>query len=205
MSAVTHATAPQRKLKNFQIIGVETTSPLFRRFDTMNVRWDPFQDVMSLSDAVSRLMQDAVMRPGFAFTGSAVAPMNVIERNGQYIIQVALPGVKPEDVDVTTNQTTLTIKAHRDDLLPAVDSKESQGHLLVEFGAGDFERKVTLPKDFDADHIEAGFDRGILTIVVPIAQHAQPKRIAVKEGSRTIDDGSKLLKELTGAGGNGAH
>lgn len=166
----------------------------------MNVRWDPFRDTMSLSDAVNRLMQDAVMRPGFGFAGSAVAPMNVVERNGQYIVQVALPGVKPENVDVTTHQATLTLKARREDLLPVVDDKEAQGHLLVEFGAGEFERKVTLPKDIDADHIEASFERGILTIVIPIAQHAQPKRIAVKESTRTIDDGTQLLKELTGAG-----
>lgn len=171
----------------------------------MAMRWDPFRDAMSLSDAVNRLMQDAVMRPGFAFAATNEAPMNVIEHGGQYIVQVALPGVKPEDVEVTAHQTTLTVKARRDNLLPNVENKAEQGFLLAEFGASTFERKVTLPKDIDGDHITAAFDRGILTITVPIAQHAQPKRITVKEGAPAIDDGSKLLKEVAGSVGNSNH
>ncbi len=163
-------------------------------------RFDPFRDMMSLSDAVSRLMQEAVMRPGFGFNGTNSTPMNVFEQSGKYVVQVALPGVKPEDVDVTTHQATLTVKARRQDPFPqATDKEETQNHLLVEFGPGEFERQVTFPKDIDADHIEANFDRGILTIVVPIAQHAQPKRIAITEGRHAIDDGSKLLKEVAGS------
>jgi HSP20 family protein len=171
----------------------------------MAMRWDPFRDAMSLSDAVNRLMQDAVMRPGFAFTPGNEAPMNVIERSGQYIVQVALPGVKPEDVDVTAHQTTLTVKCRRGDLLPQAEPKTEQGYLLAEFGASEFERKVTLPKDVDADHITAAFERGVLTITLPIAQHAQPKRITVKEGAPAVDDGTQLLKELTGSVGNPNH
>jgi HSP20 family protein len=171
----------------------------------MATRTDPFRDMMSLSDAVGRLMQDAVMRPGFGFPGTITAPMNVIEQQGKYVVQVALPGVKPEDVDVTAHQTTMTVKGRCKQLLPEPTSKEEpQNHLLIEFGPGEFERQVALPKDIDAEHIEATFERGILTIVAPIAQHAQPKRISVTEKAPAIDDGSKLLKELTSST-NGAH
>lgn len=147
----------------------------------MAMRWDPFQDAVSLSDAVNRLMQDAVMRPGFSIGRIGEAPMNVIEHNDRYFVQVALPGVKPEDAEITSQQSTLTIKAKRFETLPSDVQGEHKGYLLAEFGPGEYIRSITLPKDFEAEHIEASFDRGVLTIVIPIAQHAQPRRIQVRE------------------------
>lgn len=149
----------------------------------MSARWDPFQQVVTLSDAVNRLMQDAVMRPGYALAASGEAPMNIIERQDSYFIQVALPGVHPEGVELTSQQNTITIKAHRDNPLPQMAGTEHLGYLLAEFGAGDLVRTVTLPKEFQADKIEASLDRGILTVKVPIAQSAQPRRISVGTNS----------------------
>jgi HSP20 family protein len=162
------------------------------RFDTMSVRWDPFQHVVTLSEAVNRLMQDAVMRPGYALAPSGEAPMNIVERQDTYFIQVALPGVRAEGVELTTQQNTITIKAHRDNPLPEMAGTEHLGYLLAEFGAGDLVRTVTLPKEFLADKIEASLEWGILTVKVPIADRAQPKRISVSEGS-------PAAKEITAA------
>ncbi len=164
----------------------------------MSVRWDPFQQVVTLSEAVNRLMQDAIMRPGYALAPSGEAPMNIVERGDCYFIQVALPGVRSEGVELTTQQNTVTIKAHRDNPLPEMAGTEHLGYLLAEFGAGDLVRTVTLPKEFQADKIEASLEWGILTVKVPIAERAQPKRISVVEGSLTT-------KELAAAGANSAH
>lgn len=158
----------------------------------MSARWDPFQQVVTLSDAVNRLMQDAVMRPGYALAASGEAPMNIVERQDTYFIQVALPGVRPEGVELTTQQNTLTIKAHRDNPLPQIAGTEHLGYLLAEFGAGDLVRTVTLPKEFQADQIEANLEWGILTVKVPIAQSAQPRRISISAGGQ--------VKEVAAAG-----
>ncbi len=145
----------------------------------MATNFDPFRQVLSLSDAVNQLMQDAVMRPGYAFSRSGEVPMNVLERQNAYYIQMAVPGVRPEDVEITHEARALTIKARRQNTLPQLDGTEKQGFLLAEFGPGEFLRAVTLPKDIDAEGVTATCELGILTITVPIAQSAQPKRIQV--------------------------
>jgi HSP20 family protein len=164
----------------------------------MSVRWDPFQHVVTLSEAVNRLMQDAVMRPGYALAQSGEAPMNIVERQDTYFIQIALPGVRPEGVELTTQQNTVTIKAHRDNPLPEMAGNEHLGYLLAEFGAGDLVRTVTLPKEFQADKIEASLEWGILTVKVPIAQSAQPRRISIAARSGAA-------KEVAAAGANTTH
>ncbi len=167
----------------------------------MSARWDPFQHVVTLSEAVNRLMQDAVMRPGYALAASGEAPMNIVERADAYFIQVALPGVRPEGVELTSQQNTITIKAHRDNPLPEMAGAEHLGYLLAEFGAGDLTRTVTLPKEFQANEIEASLDWGILTVKVPIAERAQPRRISVTTGGQPV----KELQELAAAGSSGAN
>lgn len=158
------------------------------------MNWEPFREAVTLSDAMNRLMREAYVQPGNTF--AHVAPMNVVEQAHQYLIQVALPGVNPDDVDITCERTSLTVKAHRD--VPwnfeSQSDQEKPSFLLNEFGEGTFTRTVTFPKPFTADAIEATFDRGILTIVAPIAQEAQPKKIKVTEGIP--------MKHLVGANGN---
>jgi HSP20 family protein len=167
----------------------------------MSARWDPFQQVVTLSEAVNRLMQDAVMRPGYALAASGEAPMNIVERQDTYFIQVALPGVRPEGVELTTQQNTLTIKAHRNNPLPEMAGTEHLGYLLAEFGAGDLVRTVTLPKEIQADQIEAHLEWGILTIKAPIAQSAQPRRITVSAGGQQVKEvAGQPVKEVAAAG-----
>jgi HSP20 family protein len=145
----------------------------------MATNYDPFRQVVSLADAVNRLMQDAVMRPGYAFSRGGEAPMNVIELADTYVIQVAMPGVHVTDIEVTSEQHTVTIQAQRKNTLPNSDQNEQVGYLLAEFSPGEFTRSVTLPKEFEADAIQAAFADGILTLTVPIAKRAQPKRISI--------------------------
>ncbi len=150
----------------------------------MAMNFDPFRHVVTLSDAVNRLMQDAVMRPGYAISRGGEVPMNVVERPDKYLFQVALTAVHVEDVSINSEQHTLTIQAIRKNILPSDAQSEDPGYLLAEFGPGEFTRTVTLPKEFDAEGIQAQFLDGILTVTIPIAQRAQPKRIAVSVGSR---------------------
>lgn len=148
-------------------------------------RWDPIRDMTSLRDAMDQLMERAVLRPGTfgglgAFGGSSVGLMNVFESGNRYICQVLLPGVIANDIELTVRQNTLSLKAK----LPEPVSEETQKdatYLLREFGAGEFTRSVSFPKDVDGDAVQAQLEHGVLTIAIPLAQHAQPRRIEITQ------------------------
>jgi HSP20 family protein len=108
-----------------------------------------------------------------------VPALDVAERGDAYVIHVELPGVSPEQVDVSFEQNVLTIRGTK----PASFDVAAEGELRV-FAAervhGGFERAVRLPEFVDADRIEASFTNGLLSITVPKAQAAQPRRIAIR-------------------------
>ncbi len=150
-------------------------------------RWDPIREATSLRDAMNQLFEQAVMRPGFGpfagvtgVNGGVIGQMNVLEAEGKYVCQVLLPGVNPDAIDLTVRQNTLSLKV----TLPEPFSEElvkKSTYLLREFGAGEFSRSITFPKDVNGDAVEAHYERGILTLEIPVAQHAQPKRISIRE------------------------
>lgn len=145
-------------------------------------RWDPFGDMTSLRDAMNQLMESAVLRPGVGFGGAlgatAFGQMNVFESKNRYICQVLLPGVSTEGIDLTVRQNTLTVKAKLPELFEGEALKEATT-LLREFGSGEFTRSISLPKDVDGEGVSAQLEHGVLTIAIPLAQHAQPRRIQI--------------------------
>lgn len=151
-------------------------------------RWDPIREATSLRDAMNQLFEQAVMRPGFGpysdINTGAIGQMNVLEAEGKYYCQILLPGVNPDSIDLTVRQNTLTIKVTLSEPFSEELLKKST-YLLREFGAGEFSRAITFPKDVNGDAVEARFDRGILTLEIPLAEHAQPKRISIRESEGT--------------------
>lgn len=161
-------------------------------------RWDPIREATTLRDAMGQLFEQAVMAPGFVGLGATGVggQMNILEADGRYHCQILLPGVSPDAIELTGRQNTLTVTAKVPETLPE-DVRKNATYLLREFGAGEFSRSVTLPKDVDGNKIEAHYDRGILTIVVPLAQHAQPKRIAIREASPSATQPTQFVEEKT--------
>ena len=144
--------------------------------------WNPAREVTTLRDAVSQIFEQAVMRPDFnPWVGGGVGQMNVAEVGNRYYCQVLLPGASADSIDLTAKQNTLTIKAKLPELLPE-ELRKNALYLLHEFGAGEFSRAITLPKDIDGEHIEARYSNGVLSVLIPVAEHAQPKRITIREG-----------------------
>jgi HSP20 family protein len=117
-------------------------------------------------------------------TGSRVwvPAMDVAERGDAYVIHAELPGVSPEQVDVSFEQNVLTIRGTK----PASFDVQAEGEVRV-FAAervhGRFERSVRLPEFVDADRIDANFTNGLLTVTVPKAQAAQPRKITIRGAS----------------------
>ena len=119
-----------------------------------------------------------------AFSGSLanrvwVPAMDVAERGDAYLVQAELPGVSPDQVDVSFEQNVLTIRGTK----PASFDVASEGEVRV-FAAervhGSFERSVRLPEFVDADRIDANFANGLLTVTVRKAQAAQPRKITIR-------------------------
>jgi len=131
------------------------------------VRTDPFRDV-------DRLFQQLW---GGQNNGRVLTmPMDAYRKDDSFLIRVDLPGVELETVDLTVEENVLTIKAERP-VPPAADGVES---VVSERPYGTFTRQVFLGTNLDTEHIEAEYEAGVLTVVIPVAAHAKPRRIEVK-------------------------
>jgi HSP20 family protein len=110
-----------------------------------------------------------------------VPAMDVAERGDAYIVQAELPGVSPEQVEVSFEQNVLTIRGAK----PAGFEVGNEGEFRVfaaERAHGNFERAVRLPEFIDTDRIAAKFDNGLLSVTVPKAAAAQPRKITIDVG-----------------------
>lgn len=160
-------------------------------------RWDPFGEVTTLRDAMGQLFEQAFLRPGYSASGSFLGQMNVIEAEGQYRCQIVVPGVRPEDIDLTVRQNTLTLKMTVKDTFSG-DQLKNATYLLHEFGPGEFTRSITFPKDVDGNRVEARYERGLLLVSIPLAAHAQPKRISITETQSDQTTGKFIEEKAEG-------
>ena len=149
------------------------------------MRWDPFQDLRSAQDEMAQMSPMLAHalglhgQPQGSDRATAWAPaLDISERKDAYLVTVELPGLKPEDLDITMEDGLLTIQGERQF---TSESSEQQFH-RVERRYGAFRRSITLPAHVMAEEIQASFEDGVLQILVPKAEEAKPKRIRVRPG-----------------------
>ena len=147
------------------------------------VRWEPFEDAMSLRDAMSRLFDESLVRHGpfgiwpFASqdSGSTLA-VDMYETDGDVMVKASLPGLKPEEVDITIAGNALEIRGERKE-----ETEEKRGdYYYKERSFGTFQRSLTLPVEIRADEAEATFENGVLTLKMPKAEQAKAKQIKIQ-------------------------
>ena len=147
-------------------------------------RWDPFRDLLSIQEEMNQLFGRALGQPQQGtgtgeVAGRMWAPaLDISERKDAYLVTVELPGVKPQDVDVTLEDGVLTVTGER---RFTEESSDQQFH-RVERRYGSFRRSITLPAHVVADQIQATMDGGVLEILVPKAEEAKPKHIEIRAG-----------------------
>lgn len=107
--------------------------------------------------------------------------LDIAERENELLVKAELPGMKPEDLNVSVEGNVLTIDGEK--IVSEEEKKENFYHNERRFGA--FRRTVTLPTSVDADNIQASYDNGVLTIVIPKSEAAKPKKIKVREHALT--------------------
>jgi HSP20 family protein len=133
----------------------------------MLMRTDPFRDLDRLTEA----MLGTRARP-------AVMPMDAYRQDESFVIHLDLPGVTPDTIDLTVEQNVLTVRAERKP--PVADSAE---RVVDERTHGVFSRQLFLGDTLDADRLAADYDAGVLTITIPIAEKAKPRRVEIGGGS----------------------
>ena len=120
-----------------------------------------------------------------------VAPMDVCETDRGYEVNIALPGVRPEDIELTVQQNTLTVRgqySYQNQHNNQHDGQQSQhkNWLMHEMASGTFERTITFPRPIDADKVQTRYENGILTVTVPVSEAGRPKRIAIGSGQSQV-------------------
>ncbi len=143
------------------------------------VRWEPFRDLISLREAMDRLFEESFVRPRtewLAPLGAETLAVDMYETDDAIVVKSAIPGIKPEDLDISIANDSLTIKGE------TKFEEEVQEELFIrqERRYGSFCRSLTIPMPVVADKAEAEFENGILTLRLPKAEEVKPKPIQVK-------------------------
>jgi len=142
------------------------------------VRWDPLREMVTLREAVDRLMAESFVRPGtaFPFLGVEGPAVDMYQNKDEIIVKAAIPGVKPEDIEIQVTGDILTIKGELKD----EEKIEEGNYLRKERHFGQFLREFSLPTQVSADKAKAEFEHGVLTLRMPKAEAVKPKSITVK-------------------------
>ena len=127
---------------------------------------DPFRDF----DRLTQQIFGTTNRP-------AVMPMDAWREGDRFVIEFDLPGVAPESIDLDVERNVLTVRAER------VARNGDWEMLATERPRGVFSRQLVLGDNLDLDRIEAGYEDGVLRLIVPVAEKAKPRKIEVSTGS----------------------
>jgi len=142
-------------------------------------RWRPFSELMSLRQAMDRLFDGSFVQPSHALatlSEAATPALDVYQTPNEVVVKAALPGIKPDDVNIDITGDTLTIKGET----KAKQEIKRDDYLYQERRYGTFSRSVVLPGGLKPDRAEATMDDGVLTLTIPKAEELKPKSIKVK-------------------------
>jgi HSP20 family protein len=133
----------------------------------MLMRTDPFRDLDRFTEAVF----GTTARP-------AAMPMDAYRDDSTFVVHLDLPGVDADSIDLTVEQNVLTVHAERK---PPVG--EGAERVVAERSYGVFSRQLFLGETLDADRLSADYDAGVLTLTIPIAERAKPRKVEVTGGT----------------------
>jgi len=128
----------------------------------MLMRFDPFRDV------------DRLLEQSFGGDRTPTMPMDAYRRGENFFVHIDLPGVDPSSVDLSVEKNVLVVKAQR-----AWQRQEGDEWLVAERPQGTYSRQLFLGDTLDPEHIEASYHDGVLTLRIPVAERAKPRRIEI--------------------------
>ena len=145
-------------------------------------RWDPFMELRRIHNRQYR--PSPVFSPPIntAINGAdgrewSIA-LDIVQEDDRYVVRASLPGIAPENIEVSVDHDVLTIKGRAE--AEAEDQREDGNYMGRERRSGSFMRSLRLPESLDAENVEAGYEHGVLTITLPKREETKAKRIEVK-------------------------
>lgn len=144
------------------------------------LRFDPFGDIDTVTRALLTNQTGSNRTPRFM-------PMDLYKVDDHYVLTADLPGVDPGSVDVNVDNGTLTLTAHR-----SARSEDTVQWLANERFSGTYRRQLSLGDGIDVSGIDATYENGVLTVTIPLAEKAKPRRIEV-----TRSDNKKSIEPTT--------
>jgi len=145
------------------------------------MRWEPARGMLSLRDAMDRLLADSFV-PSLGALGNLpdTLAVDMYQTDDDIIVKMALPGVKADDVDINVTGTTLTVRGEtRDD-----DEVHEGNYYRREQRYGSFSRSIELPVMVNSGKAEAEIEDGILRLTLPKAEEAKPRQITIKKPTK---------------------
>jgi HSP20 family protein len=141
------------------------------------MRFDPFRDL-------DRLAEQMMVGGGRGTPRSF--PMDAYRRGDRFFVHLDLPGVDADSIELTAENNMLTVSAER-----RFEPRDGDQVLIRERPQGQFTRQLLLGESLDVDRIEANYENGVLTLAIPVAEQAKPRRIAVRgAGGQQIIEGT---------------
>jgi HSP20 family protein len=155
-------------------------------------RWDPFREMLTLRNQMDRWFDEtnrSLVGGRYANGGSTgeqmyTLPLDVSENQNEYVVKASVPGIEPDAIEITVNHHVLTIQGE----FKPEETQAGWHYHLQERGYGKFARNITLPTAINENQIQANFENGVLSVHLPKAEQAKPKRINVRgTGNQTIE------------------
>ena len=141
------------------------------------IRWDPFRTSRRMHEALDRFLDRAFLdMPLFGGLFDGTLPVDVYQTEEEVVVKASIPGIKPEDIDISVTGDTLSI---RGEVQEEEEEKKGQYHLRERLYRS-FARSLTLPSSVDPDKAKAEFKDGVLKLTLPKLEEAKTRRIVVK-------------------------
>lgn len=173
-------------------------------------RYDPFREALNLRQALDQLFERSFIHPSTAASPQITfTPMNVYETDQSYQVEVSLPGVKPEDIDLMVHENILDVRGlysssiidtqqpqqnqsttpiqhqGQDQNLPQAQGQQGNW-LMREMRSGMFERTVTFARPIDSTRVQARHEHGVLIITLPVRESSRPRSISIQNGQNQL-------------------
>jgi HSP20 family protein len=156
---------------------------------TMLRRWDPFEELVSTRSLMNRMISNFLSAAGDWDGGESSLPMqlplDVSETDDAYMVRASLPGIKPEELDISVQNNTLTIRGET----KHEGEREGERWHVRERHFGQFQRTITLPNNVDANQVGAIYEDGVLKLTLPKSEEAKPRKISVRSGGQQTIEG----------------
>ena len=142
------------------------------------VKWEPFRDLMVMQDRMTRLIDETLSRILKEEVGQGVwsPPVDILERGGEIVFKIDLPGLSQNEIEVRVEENTLIVQGERRFIKEALD----ENYIQMERPYGTFRRVFNIPRAIDQENVKASSKDGVLQVILPKRQGAQLKQVLVE-------------------------